>query len=479
MIESSQQSSEQQPSPSAGQPRTRRLRLFWVLHPAQWLTREWSIAEGSLLLMIAFLISAAMGIVRQVLFNAQFGAGLEASAYYAAFRLPDTLANLLAGGTLTNAIVPVILSVARTEGNAGARRLIDLVLTTLLAAVLPIVLLSIVCTPLFVRFLLAPGFDAATGQLTVALTRILLLELLLVVFTGVANAVLISRNQFLLPALSIAATNITLISGIVAARLVPSIGVYGPTVGAVGDAVLQLAILLPGLLRNGFRYRPLWQPRDMHLREVIRLLIPNGLSGVVNYAGGIVDTAFGSLLQVAAVIPAAHNAYLLIGLPIRLLGIAIGQAAFPRIAAYVANEQWDKTRQTFRRTLGIATLLAALTGSAMVVLGRPMIAILFEHGRFDAAAGALTYQLLVAYALALPAYVATEVITRGLIALHDTRTPLLTNCLQLAGRVAIISLLLDSVGVLAIPIAFAITSTIETGLLGIVLWVKLRVVSRN
>jgi putative peptidoglycan lipid II flippase len=479
VIESSQQSSEQQASPSAGQPRTRRLRLFWSFPRSEWLTREWSIAEGSLLLMIAFLVSAAMGIVRQVLLNAQFGAGLEASAYYAAFRLPDTLANLLAGGTLTNAIVPVILGVARTGGNAGVRRLVDLVLTTLLAVVLPVVLFSIVFAPFFVRFLLAPGFDAATSQLTVTLTRILLLELLIAVVTGVANAVLISRTQFLLPALSIAATNITLIAGIMAARLVPSIGVYGPTVGAVGDAALQLAILLPGLQRNGFRYRPLWQPRDLHLREVIRLLIPNGLSGVVNYAGGIVDTAFGSLLQMAAAIPAAHNAYLLIGLPIRLLGIAIGQAAFPRIAAYAANQQWDKARQTFRRTLGIATLLATFTGLALIGLGRPMITILFEHGRFDAAASALTYQLLVAYAFALPAYVATEVITRGLIALHDTRTPLLTNCLQLAGRVAIIALLLDSVGVLAIPIAFAVTSTFETGVLGIVLWVKLRMASRN
>jgi len=108
------------------------------------------------------------------------------------------------------------------------------------------------------------------------------------------------------------------------------------------------------------------------------------------------------------------------------------------------------------------------------LLGRTIVHILFERGRFDAAAGALTYQVLVAYAVALPAYVATEVITRGLIALDDTRTPLFTNTPQPAGRAALLALLIGQVGILAIPIAFAITATAETLLLGIVLLRKLR-----
>jgi putative peptidoglycan lipid II flippase len=81
---------------------------------------------------------------------------------------------------------------------------------------------------------------------------------------------------------------------------------------------------------------------------------------------------------------------------------------------------------------------------------------------------------LIPYAVALPAYVSTEVITRGLIALRDTRTPRLTNSAQLAGRAAIITLLLGDVGVLAIPIAFAVTASVETVALGIVLLVRMK-----
>lgn len=472
-----------QPAPQSNEPRSaalpaRRRASFAArlrrLRPAELLTREFTIAEGSVLLMAAFLFSAALGIVRQMLLNAQFGAGAEASAYYAAFRLPETIATLLAGGTLANALIPVLLAVSRAEGEAAVRRLTSLVTTTLLAVVAPLVLIGVMFAPQFVRYLLAPGFDPPTSALTVALTRIMLLELLLVVLTGVANAALISRNQFLLPALSIAATNISLIAGIVTAMLVPGVGIYGPTVGAVGDALLQFLILTPGLRRNGISYRPVWQPRDRRLGQVLRLLIPNGLSGAINYAGGIVDIAFGSLARVQAGIPALHNANLLIGLPVRLLGIAIGQAAFPHIAAYAVAGEWAQLRRALRRTLGVALLLALLALLALILLGRPTIALLFERGRFDAAAGSLTYALLVSYAVALPAYVATEVLTRGLIALQDTRTPLLINCLQLGGRIALIPLLLDSMGILAIPIAFAVTSTLETLALGLALWLKLR-----
>jgi putative peptidoglycan lipid II flippase len=110
---------------------------------------------------------------------------------------------------------------------------------------------------------------------------------------------------------------------------------------------------------------------------------------------------------------------------------------------------------------------------ALLLLGRPTIRILFEHGEYSAAAGDLTYRVLVAYALALPAYVATEVVTRGLIALRDTRTPLFTNSGQLILRILLISLLLDRLGVVSIPVAFAISATLETLTLGAVLLSKL------
>ena len=259
--------------------------------------REFSIAEGTILFISAYVLSAGLGIIRQALFNAEFGAGMEASAYYAAFRLPDTIASLISGGALSNAMIPVLLGVRHEEGDTAERRLVNLAATTLTAAVTLIVLICIVFAPFLVRFVIAPGFDSATTALTVALTRIMLAQLILVVISSVAIAVLNARNQFLLTAISIVTHNITMIGGILAARFIPGVGIYGPTCGVVGDALLQLVILWLGLRANRFRLRPVWDPHDAQLRRMLRLLTPNGLSSGVNYAGGIVDTAFASLAR--------------------------------------------------------------------------------------------------------------------------------------------------------------------------------------
>jgi putative peptidoglycan lipid II flippase len=169
-------------------PRLPRLRLAGLLR------REFTIAEASFVLMASFFFSALLGAVRQVLFNAQFGAGLEASAYYAAFRLPDTLFSLIAGGALSSAMIPVLLSASREEGENAAWRLTNLVLTTLLAVFALVVLVTEIFTPALVNNVLAPGFDAETSELTVTLTRIILIQPLILAVGSVA-AVLNSRNH--------------------------------------------------------------------------------------------------------------------------------------------------------------------------------------------------------------------------------------------------------------------------------------------
>jgi putative peptidoglycan lipid II flippase len=289
---------------------------------------------------------------------------------------------------------------------------------------------------------------------------------------SVATAVLNSRNQFLLTALSVMSHNIALIGGILAVRAYPEIGIYGPTLGVVAGAVLQVAILVPGVVAGGSRPRLEWAPGDRRLREVVALLVPNGLAVGVGYAGFILDTSFASRSETEA-LPAVQNAWLMAGLPIALLGQAVGQAAFPRLAAHAAAADWRAMRKTLVLSLAGVVALAVPALLGLVLLGRKMISVVFEQGKFDATAGDLTYDVLTVYAIALPAYVATEVVTRGLISMRDTRTPLLTNTLQMFGRAAIMAVLIDSQGVLAIPIAFAVTASIETLILGSILALKL------
>lgn len=437
------------------------------------LTREFTVAEASFILMVSFFTSALLGAVRQILFNAQFGVGVEANAYYAAFRLPDTLFSLVAGGALSSAMIPVLLNTVNEEGKAAGVRLINLVLTCLLVFFALIVLLVELFTSTLVTRLLAPGFDAPTSQLAVTLTRIMLIQPLILAIASVATAVLNSRNQFLLTGLSVMSHNVALILGIVAARFTPALGIYGPTLGVLLGAIFQVLILAPGLRASG-GLGLAWQWADQRLGEVMRLLIPNGLSVGVNYAGNIADTAFASKAAEMAALGAIYNAWLLVGLPIALLGQAVGQAVFPRLAAHAEAEEWRPMRNTLLQALGVVLLLSLLALLGLFFLGRPVIRVIFERGQFSAGAGDLTFQVLMAYAIALPAYVGTEVMSRGLVALRDTRTPLFTNILQLIGRTTIMAFFVGSVGVIIIPAALAITATLEALMLGTVLFVRLQ-----
>jgi putative peptidoglycan lipid II flippase len=109
---------------------------------------------------------------------------------------------------------------------------------------------------------------------------------------------------------------------------------------------------------------------NRRLREIIRLLIPNGASVGVNYAGFMVDTAFASKAPELAGLPALANAWLLVGLPIALLGQAVGQAAFPRLAAFAAAADWPQVRRTLLQTLAAAIGLAVPAVIGLVLLGR-------------------------------------------------------------------------------------------------------------
>jgi len=458
------------------------LRRVQVIRPAiprsislrNLLTREYSVGEASFILMASFFLSAALGAVRQVLFNAQFGVSPQANAYYAAFRLPDTLFSLIAGGALSSAMIPVLLNARQKEGEESGWRLISVVLTCLLSVFALLILAVEIFTPALVTRLLAPGFDSETSDLTVRLTRIMLIQPMILLLGSVATAVLNSRNQFLLTGLSIVSHNVSLIASILMLKLFPNLGIFGPTLGVIGGAILQALILSPGLRGEGYSVGLLFDLANQRLREVVRLLIPNGLSVSVNYAGFIVDTSYATRAANPAGLAAIYNAFLLVGLPIALLGQAIGQAAFPRLAAQAEAGNWTEMRRMLLRSLGGAIALALPAVGALLLIGRPTIRILFERGEFTSAAGDLTFSVLVAYAIALPAYVATEVITRGLISLRDTRTPLFTNSGQLIARILLISILLPSMDVVAIPAAFAISSTVETLILATVLFLKLR-----
>lgn len=440
--------------------------------------QRFSIAEATLLLIMAYLSSKGLGVIRQTIFNAVFGTGPAANAYYAAFRLPDTLFNLVAGGILINAFVPVFLSYEKEHGQKETWRLTSLVFNVMLVTLTVLVVTGEFLAPTFVNKFLVPGYSPSEQALTTTLTRIMLLQPLILGVGTVVTGVLSSKRQFLLPALSLAIYNIGLIGGLLVTLAIPGIGIYGPTFGVLVAVALQLLVQIPALLKQGVRYTFTWDLKNPGLHQVLRLLIPSTIGVIVSSIALIVDTAFTSYLPDKASLAAQHNAQMIFDLPVALLALALGQAALPKMSALAMANHYVRLRQLLLKVVSGTILLSIPIAILLCLIGRPLIHLLFQHGAFTKHSSSLTDLALIGYCIGLPGSIATELQARGFYALKDARTPLFTKTFALLARVGLILLLLRLLAgkniILAIPLAASGAAASEALLLLLLLSLRLR-----
>jgi len=432
----------------------------------RWGLRQYGISDAAVIMAAAFALSAVLGMLRQMLIVATFGDGSAVAAYYAAARLPETIINFVAGGALTTALVPLLLA---EPTHADQERLLNTVITMVLSGVALFALVAQLGVSWFVTMVLLPGGDAATQQLTITLTRILLLQPALLALVSIVSALLTAQRRFTLIAAAYVSYNLMIIAGILLARWWPAVGVYGPTIGLVLAAVIKIIIVLIGLRWVEMPLRWRWQPHLPQLHTVLWLAAPTALSVTVNYAGTIVDTSFASQLGVATV-AAIYSAWLLTDMPARLLGSAIGQSVFPHLAAAIVERDFPRARQIFGRTTALAVGLTLPVIGLTWWFGRWGIQLVLERGAFDAAAGDRVFVIWQWYVLGLPAFVLTELLSRMLNAMRDTRTPLLTNTAQLGAKWALLMNWGPVAAGLAVPIAHVVTCYAETVVLAMVVW---------
>ncbi|WP_281276395.1 murein biosynthesis integral membrane protein MurJ [Dictyobacter kobayashii] len=434
--------------------------------------------EGAFLLMLALMASRVLGVVRQVIFNALFGVGPNANAYYAAARLPDTLYNLIAGGALISAFIPVFLAYEKEKGDSEAWRLTSLVFNLLLVLMTAVLLVGEFIAPAFVNNILIPGYSPAEKDLTITLTRIMLVQPLILGLGTVVTAILNSRRQFLLPAVSLAVYNVGLIGGLLVAKFVPGVGIYGPTYGTLVAVLLQLVVQLPGLSKQHVRYSFIWDLRHPGLRQVGILLLPNSLAIGVAYIGNIIDTHFTSYLPDSASLAALHNAEMLQALPVALIGQAVGQSLLPHLAMQAAAGRYIRMRQMALKVIGASIALTVPAALLLALFGKPMIHLLFQHGAFDPHASDLTNLALLGYACALPGLAAGNLLSGGFFALKDAWTPFITNTYALLVRWFMLYFLFQflhgTTAILVVPLALAIAAGSEAIIMGGLLLFRLR-----
>ena len=418
---------------------------------------------------VATMASRLLGLVRDQVLAYFFGAGDAMDAFRIAFRLPNLLRDLFAEGALSAALVPTFTRALAHGGREQAWRLASNVINHLLIVSGLIVLLGIVLAEPLVD-MYAGGFRDVPGkfELTVRLTRIMFPFLSMVAVAAVLTAVLNAARLFFVPALSPAMFNAaTIVCAVVFVPLSPALGIdpiFVIAAGALAGGVGQIALQLPAASREGFRYRTTLETSDPWLREIGRLMIP----GVAGLAAVQVNLLVNSWLATGlgtGAVSWLDYAFRLMYLPIGLVGISIATAALPGISGHAGRNDRDGVRRGVSNALRMMLMLNIPATVGLVVLATPIVALIFERGRFTPSDTAATAAALACYAPGLVGYSVVKLASPAFYALGNSRAPVVASAISVGFNIVASLALIGVLGHQGLALSTATAALLNGALL--------------
>ncbi|HEV8352812.1 MAG TPA: murein biosynthesis integral membrane protein MurJ [bacterium] len=430
------------------------------------------LARAATLMAAATVASRLLGVAREIVAAALFGASNDKAAYVIAYYVPFFVQRLLLGGTLSIIFIPTISRYLARGDDDGARRLSGSLFTLVLLGGIGMVAVGELAAPLLVR-IAAPGFAAIPGMTAtaIALTRIIFVAMLFLALSLFVTGFLQAHHQFTIPAVSPLLFNLVIIGGTLV--LGPRIGIAGLALSWILGTAAQFAVQLPAARALGLGFRA----ADIHhpaVREIARLAVPAILGLAVVEINAYVGRFFASLLPAASAaspIAVLDYAYEVVQAPAGIFAISIATAIFPLLSRHAASGASDDLRAT--GSLGLRTMLVAIlpVTAGILALAAPLVALVFQRGEFGSAATAAVSATMTAYAVGLPAIGAYYVVTRTYYALHDMATPVRVGVGMVALNAVLDYLLMRIFGVAGIALATSLVATINIGTL---LWLLRR-----
>ena len=424
-----------------------------------------NLARAGLIVSGAFLVSRLLGWVRVVVIGNAFGASAELDAFYAAFRIPDLLFQLVAAGALSSALIPVLAELFTGGERERAWRVVSTIADLILVALVILGAVVVVAAPVLVDLVIAPGFAPSTKALTVDLTRIMVLSAAFLALGSLATSVLNAERRFAAAAIAPIVYNLAIIGA--AVLLAPTMGAAGLAVGVVAGALGHVAIQVIPLRALGFRWRPILDLADPPARQAVTLMIPRAIGLGASQITFVVVTALATTLGVGAV-TAFTIAFTLLQIPIGLIGVPLGIVLFPSLSQEVASGNMDEFRGLLGRALRAIIVVMLPVAVVTALLRTETVALLFPA--FSAEAVAQTADTLLAFSIGLVAHALIAVLARAFYAQQDTMTPVLAAIAAVVVNTTLAALLLGPLGLPGVGLAIAIAAWLEAGALALLLW---------
>lgn len=428
-----------------------------------------SLAKSTTVVSAATFTSRVFGLVREQTFAFLFGAGFATDAFVAAFRIPNLLRDLFAEGALSAAFVPVFTDTLTHRGKTEAFHLANRLASVLAVVLLVLVVAGVLFTPSLVH-LIAPGFGAIPGkaEVTATMARIMFPFLLLISMAAVCMGMLNSLRRFAVPAYAPVLFNLGLIAA--GYLLCPFFNppIVGMALGVLLGGLGQWAFQVPQLYRQGFSYR--FEPAfaDPGVRRILWLMTPAIIGLASTQVNILVNTQIASLLPQGSV-SYLNYSFRLMNFPLGIFGVAVATVTLPIVASFAARKEIHNVLTAATSSLKLIFFLTIPSIFFLCFAAKPIISLLYQHGKFTPLDTIHTARALIFYAFGLFAYSSVRVVAPIFYALEDTKTPAVISIFAVAVNIALNLALRHPLGYRGLALATSISAIVNLTLLIILL----------
>jgi putative peptidoglycan lipid II flippase len=429
-----------------------------------------ALARAGLIVSGAFLVSRILGWLRVLVIVNSGLSGSELDTFFAAFRLPDLVFQLVAAGALSSAVIPIVSSLLAGDEPARAWKVVSTIANLMLAALLVLGLIVFITAPWLIPAI-TPGFSPEQWDRTVDLTRIMILGPIFLALGSLATSVLNAQGRFAAAAIAPIVYNLAIIGA--AWLLVPVYGVTGLAIGVVAGSIGHLLIQLRPLRATGFRYDREVHLEDPEARQALKLMAPRALGLGVTQITFVVLTGLASTMVTGSV-TAFNVAFTLLQIPIGVIGVPLGVVVLPSLSRQAATGVYEGFAGLLSRAIRLIVFVMLPITGISIVLRDDIVRLLFGYGQFDQTALTLTADTFAAFLLGLTAHALIAVLARAFYARQDTKTPVAAAILAVVVNTTLALAFAQPLGLPGLALAIAIAAWLEAVVLLVLLKRSLR-----
>lgn len=423
--------------------------------------------KTALLLMVITILSKVFGFARELALSYFFGASNISDAYLISMTIPSVIFGFIGVGIATG-YIPMYTKIDKTKGNIASNDFTNNLVNIILVLTTIMFIFGTAFTAPLVK-IFASGFEGETLELAIRFTRISLIGIYFTALMYIFSGYLQVKDNYAIPALVGFPMNVVIILAII----ISSKGnILFLSIGTVIGTASQLLLMIPFIRKKGFRYKPIFNVKDPHIKNMVLIALPVIIGVSVNQINVLVDRTLASRIAEGG-ISALNYANRLNGFVMGIVVVSITTALYPLISKMVANDDIKGLKKSILEAISVISLLVIPATVGTMIFSEPIVRLLFDRGEFDSQAIMMTSGALFFYSLGIIGFGLRDVLSRAFYSMQDTKTPAINAAIAVALNIILNLVLSKFMGLSGLALATSISAVFGTFLLFISLRKKI------